>query len=148
MTFVNPRNAPAPQENPQDPLKAHKIFFLVLHLAVVARICFQIYVIVKFSKYDSYGLRYNHSDEMNDARNLALGIGYLSIELLQVVFAVVGVYNNRIFLKIHWLISLLLLLIQFVRFFFIIDVVPRVVYFFFLFGLTIYSFYLTRLTAP
>ena len=140
MTFVNPRSESASPENPQDPLKFHKIIFLSLHLVVVARICFQIYAIVEGSKYNSYGFQYYHTDEVNDARNLALGICYLGIELLQVVCAVLGVYRNKLFFEFHLLISLLLLLIQFVWFFFIVNVLPRVVYFFFLIVLAVYSF--------
>ena len=167
MTSVKPKNAPNSAKTPQDLLEDHKIllqlledaqngvkikiktqktFFLFLHKLIVARICFQIYAIVEGSKHNSFGFWYYRSDEIKDATSLPLGIGYIGIELLHVVFAVLGVYHNRIFLDFHRYISSVLVMIQFSRVSSLSNIILDVINLFLLLMVTEYSDNLSKLT--
>ena len=167
MTSAKPKNAADSAENREDPhklmflfleisqnqlkikIKKRKTWFLLLHTLIVARICSQIYVIVGLSEYNSCGFWYYCFDRESDAWSLALGICYLGIEVLQVAFAALGVYRNKLFLDFHLVISFWLLVIQYMRvgFFFniILSIMPDVINLFFLLMVTLCSRKLSKL---
>ena len=147
MTCVKPKNAPNSAKNPQDSLEYYETLFLDLervenqfkikiekqitlfwhvHKPIIIRICTLSYAIVEGSNHNSCGFWYYRSDRGSDSWSLALGICFLGMQVLQLVFAVLGVYRNKHFLIIHRFISCLLFLLSSlaVPFYFIFDIIP------------------------